>query len=229
MAPDALSITCADPGDAARLRQALKAASRGLGWTLNLPVVVIDPADEPEVAEAGVDGTRLWIRPSTLQVLARPDVLATFLSEEVAHAYLGSLGVPHGPPAAVIFQEAFAKWFMVRRARELLPHLVKPGLVEQLPPYAAGDHRRQAHVLGSLAGFVQANVPGASERFAEELEGLPDGHPFSIFAKWLGLARHPSAPRKRAEGIALAYRNAEERAEKLKGGIEPKDDGNVDQ
>lgn len=216
MSSNTPSIVGADAADVARLTQALKSASLGLGWTLDLPVVITDPDDEPAEAEAGIDGARLWIRPNTLRLLEKPNTLAAFLAEEVAHAYLDSLGVPHAPPAAVIFQEAFAKWFMVRRARELLPALIRPGLVEHLPPYIEGDLRRQAHNLGALAGYAQGRVPTASERLTRELEGMPDDHPFSVYAKWLGLARHPNSPRERAERIAGTYRDAHERATKPK-------------
>jgi hypothetical protein len=200
----------ATPEVGAQIRRAIKTASKGLGWTLDIPIEIDDPMDELPESEAGVDGQRLWIRPETLDVLAPPNALAAFLAEEVAHAYLGSLGVPHASAAAVVFQESFAKWFMVRRAREVLPEVVQPALVRRI--LAAGaEPRMLAHRCGSLAGLTQAGVATARGAVDAELSTLPDGHPIKEFTKWLAFAQFPAAPRERAKLIAAGYKSAEQR------------------
>lgn len=85
------------------------------------------------------------------------DTLALTIFEEIGHAYLRELGVPHGPaPEAVYIQEVFANWFAYSLAREVGRDPTKQQLVAtrdiQTLPNPAANHVVAVHVGAGLAG-----------------------------------------------------------------------------
>jgi hypothetical protein len=133
----------------AELEAALASALAELDWDPVLTVRLEVPTGEPAGAKGGANDAGLWFSPGWLAE-AREAEIYSVACEEVAHRYLGTLGVPHTTNnLAIFYQELFGSWFALTQGMnhpsfqashlKVMP-MPKPGSDLSTLYYCAGTH-----------------------------------------------------------------------------------------
>ncbi len=200
-----------------KLKPDLDDALAALGWDEQVLGYIGLPESEPAEALAATldDGIHFNVR-----FARRADGLGlrAVCFEEAGHAFLGSLGVPHHGPRAVLVQEAFATWFSFSQlAAEGSLNLSEDLNTDDIPSTPGPGQQPLVHwMAGKQAGSALAGSVDAREALERWCTQQQAGQWTSVVAgAATGLLRHEILPDAKPSAVAQWFADEYRRLEEI--------------
>ncbi len=196
-----------------KLKPSLDDALAVLGWDEQVLAYIGLPPTEPAHALAVALDDGIHFNPLFAKQGDGTGVRAVCF-EEAGHAFLGSLGVPHHGPLAVLLQEAFATWFSFScLAAEGSLDLAEDLSTDDIPSDPDLSQRPLVHwMAGKQAGSAMAGSVNAREAL-ERWCGRHHAGPWTgvVASVATGLLRHELASGAKPDAVGRWFASEYER------------------